>query len=132
MWVRWPCASSALRKVRVCPSSSMLRRSVVVVMMSSLLLHWPRTRENILVVCQHICYHRGMKSKEESGVTDHSPDPPLSAWTRVERIQHPKYSGNVRGSQGPLCPMSLPIVSHITPVMPCGALLQITQKGARS
>src|SRR6266851_1615369 len=61
-----------------------------------------------------------------------SPDLPQSAWSRMERIQHPHYNRNARGSQGPWCPISLPMVSHITPVMSRGVLLEVTEKGASS
>src|SRR5579864_8900296 len=33
------------------------------------------TLENVLVVCQHMCYHQGMKSEEASGVTGPFPKP---------------------------------------------------------
>src|SRR5437588_2950558 len=42
----------------------------------------------LLAIHLKICYHTRMKSKGESGVSRHSPDPPQPSWTRVERIQH--------------------------------------------
>src|SRR5438270_11809549 len=76
----------------------------------------------LLAIHLKICYHKRVKSKGESGVSSHSPDPPQPAWTRVERHTVPRtasksyqYIGRTRGSQPPSDAMSLPITSHPSP-----------------
>src|SRR6266851_164034 len=71
-----------------------------------------------------ICYHTRMKSKGESGVSRHSPDPPQPAWTRVERIQHlPVY----RECLGKSASIRWQITSHHFPFLV--SLLEVTRQG---
>jgi hypothetical protein len=67
------------------------------------------TLENVLVVCQHICYHKGVKSEEASGDTGPFPQTFLNqrgpAWS-ASNIG--KYTGRTRAGQ---CP-TRPIMSH--------------------
>src|SRR5260370_22655210 len=71
-----------------------------------------------------ICYHTRMKSKGESGVSRHSPDPPQPAWTRVERIQHlPVY----RECLGKSVSIRWQITSHHFPFLV--SLLEVARQG---
>ena len=50
------------------------------------------TLENVLVVCQHLCYHQGMKSEEASGVTGPFPKP-----SSIRVDPHGAYPTSVSG-----------------------------------
>src|SRR6266851_6244644 len=71
-----------------------------------------------------ICYHTRMKSKGESGVSRHSPDPPQPAWTRLERIQHLPVYRECLGKSASIC---WQITSHHFPFLV--SLLEVARQG---
>src|SRR5438445_11640565 len=58
---------------------------------------------------QKIWYHTRVKSKGESGVSRHSPDPRNQRGPAWSASNSWKYTGRTRGSQPPSDAMSLPI-----------------------
>src|SRR5207248_9547741 len=77
-----------------------------------------------VVIRQIICYHTRVKSKGESGVSHHSPDPPQPTWTRVERIQHILVYKECLGKSASIC---WHVTSHHFPLLV--SLLWIAQQG---
>src|SRR5712692_6462952 len=68
----------------------------------------------LLLVGQHMCYHRGRESRRLDGVASHCPPSNLrQALTRMvcAPYRH-QYTGVARGSHRPLDDVSLPIASH--------------------
>src|SRR5229473_1655330 len=77
-----------------------------------------------VVILQEICSHTRMKSKGESGVSRHSPDPPQPAWTRLERIQHLQVYRECLGKSASTC---WHVTSHHFPLLV--SLLWVARQG---
>ncbi len=87
----------------------------------------------MLVVRLQICYHRGRKSEDESGVTCHFPQTHLKqrglAWSVSNTLSIAGMHGEVRAHCVSCHFPSCPIPSRYVPSC---ALLSVTEKGTRS
>src|SRR5437016_13820319 len=70
-----------------------------------------------LVIRQKICYHTRVKSKGESGVSRHSPDPRNQRGPAWSASHSEKYTGRTRGCQTAPTAKSLPIASWLPRVL---------------